>query len=59
MTFRERSAEGGRHFGKGAVGGPTIRASEGPDGIRIEANYVPGKGHLDPSARLPLNERWS
>ncbi|MCC2656952.1 MAG: hypothetical protein K0Q76_2060 [Panacagrimonas sp.] len=22
---------------------------EDPDGIRIEANYVPGKGHLEPS----------
>ena len=32
---------------------------EDPDGIRIEANFVPGKGHLDPSAKLPLNERWS
>jgi catechol 2,3-dioxygenase-like lactoylglutathione lyase family enzyme len=29
---------------------------EDPDGIRIEANYVPGKGHLDPSAKLPLSE---
>jgi catechol 2,3-dioxygenase-like lactoylglutathione lyase family enzyme len=23
---------------------------EDPDGIRIEANYVPGKGHLEPGA---------
>jgi catechol 2,3-dioxygenase-like lactoylglutathione lyase family enzyme len=30
---------------------------EDPDGIRIEANFVPGKGHLDPSAKLPLDER--
>ena len=28
---------------------------EDPDGIRIEANYVPGKGHLDPSVKLPLS----
>ena len=28
---------------------------EDPDGIRIEANYVPGKGHLDPAAELPLS----
>jgi catechol 2,3-dioxygenase-like lactoylglutathione lyase family enzyme len=27
---------------------------EDPDGIRIEVNYVPGKGNLDPSVSLPL-----
>ena len=27
---------------------------EDPDGIRLEVNYVPGKGNLDPSVRLPL-----
>ena len=27
---------------------------EDPDGLRIEANFVPGKGHLEPDARLPL-----
>ena len=27
---------------------------EDPDGIRIEANYVPGKGNLDPDVKLPL-----
>lgn len=27
---------------------------EDPDGIRIEANYVPGKGNLDPAVELPL-----
>jgi catechol 2,3-dioxygenase-like lactoylglutathione lyase family enzyme len=27
---------------------------EDPDGIRIEVNYVPGKGNLDPSVKLPL-----
>ena len=27
---------------------------EDPDGIRIEANYVPGQGNLDPSVDLPL-----
>jgi|TARA_B110000438_G_scaffold302533_1_gene360503 catechol 2,3-dioxygenase-like lactoylglutathione lyase family enzyme len=27
---------------------------EDPDGIRIEANYVPGQGNLDPSIDLPL-----
>lgn len=26
---------------------------EDPDGIRIEANYVPGKGNLDPEVKLP------
>jgi catechol 2,3-dioxygenase-like lactoylglutathione lyase family enzyme len=26
---------------------------EDPEGIRIEANYVPGKGNLDPSVDLP------
>jgi catechol 2,3-dioxygenase-like lactoylglutathione lyase family enzyme len=26
---------------------------EDPDGIRIEVNYVPGKGNLDPSIQLP------
>jgi catechol 2,3-dioxygenase-like lactoylglutathione lyase family enzyme len=32
---------------------------EDPDGIRIEANFVPGKGHLEPGAKLPFNERPS
>ncbi|WP_394828224.1 VOC family protein [Pendulispora albinea] len=27
---------------------------EDPDGIRLEANYVPGKGNLDPDVKLPL-----
>ena len=27
---------------------------EDPDGIRLEANYVPGKGNLDPAVQLPL-----
>jgi catechol 2,3-dioxygenase-like lactoylglutathione lyase family enzyme len=27
---------------------------EDPDGIRLEVNYVPGKGNLDPSIELPL-----
>jgi catechol 2,3-dioxygenase-like lactoylglutathione lyase family enzyme len=26
---------------------------EDPDGIRVEANHVPGKGNLDPSVELP------
>jgi catechol 2,3-dioxygenase-like lactoylglutathione lyase family enzyme len=26
---------------------------EDPDGIRLEVNYVPGKGNLDPSIQLP------
>ncbi len=26
---------------------------EDPDGIRLEVNYVPGKGNLDPSVQLP------
>jgi hypothetical protein len=25
---------------------------EDPDGIRIEVNYVPGKGHFDKGGRL-------
>ena len=29
---------------------------EDPDGIRIEANYVPGKGNLDPTVSLP--KKW-
>jgi len=28
-------------------------AFEDPDGIRLEVNYVPGKGNLDPSIQLP------
>ncbi len=28
---------------------------EDPDGIRVEANFVPGKGNLDPSVKLPRN----
>jgi catechol 2,3-dioxygenase-like lactoylglutathione lyase family enzyme len=28
---------------------------EDPDGIRIEANYVPGRGHLEPGVKLPLD----
>jgi len=27
---------------------------EDPDGLRLEVNYVPGKGNLDPSVKLPL-----
>jgi catechol 2,3-dioxygenase-like lactoylglutathione lyase family enzyme len=27
---------------------------EDPDGLRLEVNYVPGKGNLDPSVTLPL-----
>jgi catechol 2,3-dioxygenase-like lactoylglutathione lyase family enzyme len=30
---------------------------EDPDGIRIEANYGPGKGHLDAGRELPLKVR--
>jgi catechol 2,3-dioxygenase-like lactoylglutathione lyase family enzyme len=30
---------------------------EDPDGLRVEANFVPGKGHLDPSVKLPLPQR--
>jgi len=29
---------------------------EDPEGIRLEANYVPGKGNLDPSVDLP--KKW-
>ena len=29
---------------------------EDPDGLRLEVNYVPGKGNLDPSIELPLSE---
>lgn len=29
---------------------------EDPEGIRIEANYVPGKGNLDPKVSLP--KKW-
>lgn len=30
---------------------------EDPDGMRIEANYVPGKGHLEPGVKLPFGLR--
>ncbi len=30
---------------------------EDPDGIRIEANFVPGKGHLSDPSKLPLKAR--
>ena len=30
---------------------------EDPDGIRIEANFVPGKGHLEPGVKLPFGVR--
>ena len=30
---------------------------EDPDGIRIEANFVPGKGHLEPGVKLPFAVR--
>ena len=30
---------------------------EDPDGIRIEANFVPGKGHLEEGRELPLKAR--
>lgn len=30
---------------------------EDPDGFRIEANYVPGKGHLEPGVQLPFRTR--
>jgi catechol 2,3-dioxygenase-like lactoylglutathione lyase family enzyme len=29
---------------------------EDPDGLRLEVNYVPGKGNLDPAIELPLSE---
>ena len=32
---------------------------EDPDGIRIEVNHVPGRGHLDPKAKLPLADTLS
>lgn len=32
---------------------------EDPDGFRIEANYVPGKGHLEPGVPLPFRTRAS
>ena len=30
---------------------------EDPDGLRIEMNFVPGKGNLDPSVKLPLPDQ--
>jgi catechol 2,3-dioxygenase-like lactoylglutathione lyase family enzyme len=50
--FRQRSI-GLHHFCFRA------RSREDPDGIRIEVNYVPGKGHLDPGAKLPLADTLS
>jgi hypothetical protein len=32
---------------------------EHPDGIRLEVNYVPGKGHRDPNANIPLADTLS
>lgn len=29
---------------------------EDPDGLRLEMNFVPGKGNLDPAVKLPLAE---
>jgi hypothetical protein len=29
---------------------------EDPDGLRLEVNFVPGRGNLDPSVELPLPE---
>ena len=29
-------------------------AFEDPDGIRLEVNYIPGKGNLDPDITLPI-----
>ena len=31
---------------------------EDPDGIRLEINYVPGKGNLDPAVDLPKRGEW-
>jgi len=30
---------------------------EDPDGMRIEANFVPGKGHLEPGSEIPFKDR--
>lgn len=30
---------------------------EDPDEIRIEANFVPGRGHLEAGAKIPFSER--
>ncbi|MBI2339643.1 MAG: VOC family protein [Deltaproteobacteria bacterium] len=31
---------------------------EDPDGIRLEANFIPGKGNLDPKTQLPKKWDW-
>ena len=31
-----------------------VRAREDPDGIRLEVNFVPGQGHLEPGKNLPM-----
>jgi catechol 2,3-dioxygenase-like lactoylglutathione lyase family enzyme len=31
---------------------------EDPDGIRLEVNFVPGKGNLDPAVELPKRGAW-
>jgi hypothetical protein len=30
---------------------------EDPDGLRLEVNFVPGKGNLDPRVEIPLPAR--
>jgi len=45
--------EDGEHFAPGYYS----VLFEDPDGLRIEANYVPGKGHLEPGVTLPFRER--
>lgn len=42
---------------KGNQGSFSICLFEDPDGIRIEANHVPGKGNLDANVTLPKD--WS
>jgi catechol 2,3-dioxygenase-like lactoylglutathione lyase family enzyme len=73
FCFRTRSREDVDEIHEIALelGAPIVRAPredghapgyysvlfEDPDGFRIEANYVPGKGHLEPGVQLPFHTR--
>ncbi|MEZ4313570.1 MAG: VOC family protein [Polyangiaceae bacterium] len=57
-TLHERLREWGAKIVHAPEDGPWAEGYysvlfEDPDGIRLEANYVPGKGNLDPSVQLP------
>ncbi len=60
--FRERLNGLGGHIVHRAEDGPWAPGYysalfEDPDGIRLEINFIPGKGNLDPSVKLPKVSR--